>query len=236
MADETVNQADQQVTTKLEAGPPDDKGTVGEQDKKGDSVTGGDKVDDTAPAKAEAEPEKAAELELDKPADSEAADKPAEPEIDKPAESEAVETANTEPAPAAATATAAPGVEEDGDGDVKMETSLTEEKPAEEKVSEDTSVTQSNTITSKTPATQATPVANETKEVVSDTKPVATNEKTTSPAENTKNMGTRQYLDATVVPILHTALSHLAKQRPENPVGFLGQFLLDNQDKFTNSK
>ena len=47
---------------------------------------------------------------------------------------------------------------------------------------------------------------------------------------------TRQYLDATVVPILHSALSQLAKVRPEDPIQFLGSYLLENKDNFTVEK
>lgn len=39
-------------------------------------------------------------------------------------------------------------------------------------------------------------------------------------------MPTRSYLDETVVPILMQGLSALVQERPENPVQFLGEFLL----------
>lgn len=51
-----------------------------------------------------------------------------------------------------------------------------------------------------------------------------------------QTLPTRQYLDATVVPILHSALSQLAKIRPDDPIHFLGQYLLDNKDNFNVEK
>lgn len=51
-----------------------------------------------------------------------------------------------------------------------------------------------------------------------------------------QSLPTRQYLDATVVPILHSALSQLAKVRPEDPIQFLGSYLLENKDNFTVEK
>ena len=53
MADETVSQPDQQVAAKLDAGPPDDKGAPAEPEKKVEPMTGGDKVEEAAPEKAE---------------------------------------------------------------------------------------------------------------------------------------------------------------------------------------
>lgn len=42
----------------------------------------------------------------------------------------------------------------------------------------------------------------------------------------------RQYLDATVVPVLLGALSALARERPANPVEYLGNYLLDKSKEF----
>lgn len=39
-------------------------------------------------------------------------------------------------------------------------------------------------------------------------------------------MPTRAYLDETVVPIVMQGLAALVQERPENPVQFLGEFLL----------
>jgi protein dpy-30 len=42
----------------------------------------------------------------------------------------------------------------------------------------------------------------------------------------------RAYLDQTVVPILLQGMSILAKERPPNPIEYLGSYLLKNKDKF----
>ncbi|TNJ27151.1 Dpy-30 motif-containing protein [Giardia muris] len=39
-------------------------------------------------------------------------------------------------------------------------------------------------------------------------------------------MTTRAYLDETVVPVIMQGLAALVQERPENPVQFLGEFLL----------
>ncbi|CAJ0937516.1 unnamed protein product, partial [Mesorhabditis belari] len=44
---------------------------------------------------------------------------------------------------------------------------------------------------------------------------------------------TRQYLDQTVVPILLQGLGSLAKERPEDPITFLANFLLREKEKYT---
>lgn len=38
----------------------------------------------------------------------------------------------------------------------------------------------------------------------------------------------RAYLDQNVVPLLLQALSEVAKERPENPIEFVGNYLLKN--------
>ncbi|KAJ8969012.1 hypothetical protein NQ317_007373 [Molorchus minor] len=43
------------------------------------------------------------------------------------------------------------------------------------------------------------------------------------------SLPTRQYLDQTVVPILMSALSYLAKERPPEPISALAAFLLKKQ-------
>uniref|UniRef100_A0A0K0FVR5 Protein dpy-30 homolog n=2 Tax=Strongyloides TaxID=6247 RepID=A0A0K0FVR5_STRVS len=43
---------------------------------------------------------------------------------------------------------------------------------------------------------------------------------------------TRTYLDRTVVPILLQGLSALAKERPEQPIEFLANFLLSNKERY----
>lgn len=37
---------------------------------------------------------------------------------------------------------------------------------------------------------------------------------------------TRSYLESTIVPIVTQGMSELAKERPENPLEFLGNYLL----------
>ncbi|XP_045480287.1 uncharacterized protein LOC123684856 isoform X1 [Harmonia axyridis] len=46
------------------------------------------------------------------------------------------------------------------------------------------------------------------------------------------SLPTRQYLDQTVVPILMNALSHLAKERPPEPIAALAAYLLKNRSNF----
>ena len=50
------------------------------------------------------------------------------------------------------------------------------------------------------------------------------------------HLQTRQYLDHTVVPILLSGLSSLAKARPENPIEFLANYLLDNKAKYEHNQ
>ncbi|RUS69426.1 hypothetical protein EGW08_022807 [Elysia chlorotica] len=47
-----------------------------------------------------------------------------------------------------------------------------------------------------------------------------------------QSLPTRAYLDQTVVPILLTGMSVLARERPPNPVEFLAAYLLKNKDQF----
>lgn len=56
------------------------------------------------------------------------------------------------------------------------------------------------------------------------------------PKLDVSSMQTRQYLDHTVVPILLTGLSSLAKARPENPIEYLANYLLDNKTKYDNNQ
>ena len=45
---------------------------------------------------------------------------------------------------------------------------------------------------------------------------------------NLQSLPIRGYLDQTVVPVLLQGLAELAKERPSNPVEWLGQYLLKN--------
>ncbi|XP_005106219.1 protein dpy-30 homolog [Aplysia californica] len=47
-----------------------------------------------------------------------------------------------------------------------------------------------------------------------------------------QSLPTRAYLDQTVVPILLSGMSVLARERPPNPVEFLAAYLLKNKDQF----
>lgn len=73
------------------------------------------------------------------------------------------------------------------------------------------------------------PMATETNEVKMDTS-------VAQPAPKQQSLPTRQYLDQTVVPILHSALSQLAKVRPDDPIQFLGSYLLENKNNFNVEK
>lgn len=46
------------------------------------------------------------------------------------------------------------------------------------------------------------------------------------------SLPTRQYLDQTVVPILMSALSYLAKERPPEPISALAAFILKNKSSY----
>ena len=118
-------------------------------------------------------------------------------------------------------------------------TNTTAEKPVEEtKVNNDTLAT--DVKMEEAPA--VTPNVNTDKPVEEVTAPVSTSEaapeKPPQPAakQQPQSLPTRQYLDATVVPILHSALSQLAKVRPEDPIQFLGSYLLENKDNFSVEK
>lgn len=45
-----------------------------------------------------------------------------------------------------------------------------------------------------------------------------------------QELTTRAFLDQTVVPVLLQGLTELAKERPQNAIEFLGNFLLSNKD------
>jgi hypothetical protein len=45
---------------------------------------------------------------------------------------------------------------------------------------------------------------------------------------NLIGLSSRVYLDKTVMPVLTLALEELAEKRPENPLEFLGNFLIRN--------
>ena len=56
-------------------------------------------------------------------------------------------------------------------------------------------------------------------------------------AENAESSGVpvRTYLDNTVVPILLQAMSALVKERPEDPIDYVAQYLIQNNPKNATS-
>lgn len=158
---------------------------------------------EATPEKAPAEPEKAPEPE--KPAESE---KPAaEPE--KPAETvasaEKTEAEKTTEHEEQQSATLAPPAE------VTVQKKVPDESGDQVKVKSEAKIAETLSI----PPPSAQPQSE-------------------APKEQSKQstLPTRQYLDATVVPILHSALSQLAKLRPENPIEYLGKYLLEYQKDY----
>ena len=51
---------------------------------------------------------------------------------------------------------------------------------------------------------------------------------------NDSNLPVRAYLDKTVVPILLAALSECSKQRPQYPVEFIANYLIENNPEKKN--
>ena len=49
------------------------------------------------------------------------------------------------------------------------------------------------------------------------------------------NIPTRQYLDQTVVPLLLQALGNLARERPTNPIQYLGEYFLREKDRYQSA-
>ena len=47
-------------------------------------------------------------------------------------------------------------------------------------------------------------------------------------SNDTQNLPVRAYLDQTVVPILLQALAECSKERPEHPIEFVANYLLQN--------
>lgn len=50
-------------------------------------------------------------------------------------------------------------------------------------------------------------------------------------SSNLANLSTRQYLDQTVAPLVLQGLNTLAKERPQDPITYLANFLLKNKNK-----
>ena len=54
--------------------------------------------------------------------------------------------------------------------------------------------------------------------------------------KNISNLSVRSYLDQTVVPIVLRALIEVSKARPENPVEFIANYLLENNPEKKDKK
>ncbi|GFO18013.1 Dpy-30-like protein [Plakobranchus ocellatus] len=78
----------------------------------------------------------------------------------------------------------------------------------------------------------------ESQDVPENIQKIITNEKEVAEVPSKKfkvdlqSLPTRAYLDQTVVPILLTGMSVLARERPPNPIEFLAAYLLKNKDQF----
>lgn len=48
---------------------------------------------------------------------------------------------------------------------------------------------------------------------------------------NYKNLSTRAYLEMTVVPVVMTGMTELASEKPENPLEWLGNYILKHSQK-----
>uniref|UniRef100_A0A1I7XQM7 Dpy-30-like protein n=1 Tax=Heterorhabditis bacteriophora TaxID=37862 RepID=A0A1I7XQM7_HETBA len=53
---------------------------------------------------------------------------------------------------------------------------------------------------------------------------------------NTTSLSTRQYLDQAVVPILLQAMGACAKERPEDPIAYVANYLLKEKSRFQPHK
>ncbi len=51
-----------------------------------------------------------------------------------------------------------------------------------------------------------------------------------SSTQNLSSLSTRAYLDQTVVPILLQGMAELARERPDNPVEYLANYLLKHSN------
>jgi len=49
--------------------------------------------------------------------------------------------------------------------------------------------------------------------------------------QNINSLTTRAYLEQTVVPVVMQGMAELAKERPENPLEFLGNYILNQARK-----
>ena len=49
--------------------------------------------------------------------------------------------------------------------------------------------------------------------------------------ENLNNISIRTYLDKTVIPLLLQGMAEVAKERPENPIKYLAEFLMKHANE-----
>lgn len=127
-----------------------------------------------------------------------------------------------------------PAVPATADVDSEMATEGGDEMTTDKNSSNNTSEVKMDTSSSEV---KTAPVV-DVKPNVLQQQPQQQNEAVVAPPakQQPQTLPTRQYLDATVVPILHSALSQLAKVRPDDPIQFLGSYLLENKDNFSVEK
>ena len=59
-----------------------------------------------------------------------------------------------------------------------------------------------------------------------DNKSKSTDKGESKPQQNINNLPIRAYLDQTVVPLVLQGMAEVAKERPENPIKYLADFLM----------
>ena len=57
-------------------------------------------------------------------------------------------------------------------------------------------------------------------------KPKASDKNDSKPQQNINSLPIRAYLDQTVVPLVLQGMAEVAKERPENPIKYLADFLM----------
>ena len=60
----------------------------------------------------------------------------------------------------------------------------------------------------------------------SDNKPKTGDKNESKPQQNINSLPIRAYLDQTVVPLVLQGMAEVAKERPENPIKYLADFLM----------
>ena len=60
----------------------------------------------------------------------------------------------------------------------------------------------------------------------SDNKPKTGDKNESKPQQNVNSLPIRAYLDQTVVPLVLQGMAEVAKERPENPIKYLADFLM----------